>query len=583
MNAIDWAVIAAYFIVVTGAGFWYLKRASKNLEAYFLGDKSMNWVALAMSGSVSNFDITGTMWIVSMLVMMGMKSMWIHWMWGCMMGAFCLGYMGKWVRRSNAMTGAEWMVTRFGADKGGRVARTAYAFMAIVTLATFIGYDFQGIGKFGSVYLGWPPHVCAMVIIGLTTFYVLMGGLYSVVITDVIQTIILTLAAIAICAIAYNRLTPELLAQKLPAGWESLKPAWELKVPAGSPAAEYRFFGIFVIAWVLKGLITNAGGPAQLYDFQRFLAARDERDAAKIGAAWSPFMIVRWGMAMGIALLALTAAGEFADPEKAMPSVLRDHVPTGLRGFIIAGLIAAFMSTFSSTVNAGASYIVRDVWQPFFRPQTEERNLVRAGHFATIGIVLVGIAIGFQAKSIAQIWNWLMMALTAGVVMPNFLRWYWWRINGWGYAAGTLGGIALSVIVLRFPNMPDYIVFPSICAVSLLAAVIVSLATPPVDEEILIAFYRKVRPFGAWGDIKAHAGLNAVELREPSESPALAILNVCLGIAAITGCYLFPMYLVGHWHGRAMVCLAVTLGAIGALAKTWYPYLPRPQNPAKGE
>ena len=143
------------------------------------------------SGGVwHTFDITGTMWIVSLLFVLGMRSMWIHWMWGFMMGAFFMAYMGKWVRRSNVMTAAEWMVTRFGTDGGGRVARTSYALMAVITLTSFVGYAFQGIGKFSAVYIPLPPGVSAIIVIGTTTLYVILGGLYSVVITQVIQTLI---------------------------------------------------------------------------------------------------------------------------------------------------------------------------------------------------------------------------------------------------------------------------------------------------------------------------------------------------------------------------------------------------------
>jgi len=572
---IDYAVIALYFASVIGLGFWYRKRAAQNLESYFLGGKRMHWLALAMSGSVSNFDITGTMWIISLLFLMGMKSMWIHWMWGCMMGAFCLAYMGKWVRRSNVMTGAEWMVTRFGGDRGGLVARTAYAVMAVITLASFIGYAFQGIGKFASVYIGLAPATCALIIIGITTLYVLLGGLYSVVVTDVLQTVILTGASILIALVAYNRLTPEVLDRTIPDGWASLLPQWRLEEFAGTEHAGYEFLGALVIVWVLKGLLLNAGGPAQMYDFQRFLAARDARDAAKIGAAWSFFLVVRWGMAMGITLLALTGIANVADPEKVMPVVLQEYLPIGVRGFVIAGLLAAFMSTFSSTVNSGASYIVRDIWQPFFRPEADQHHLVRSSYVATVTIVVIGILIGSQANSIAQIWNWMMMALGAGVIMPNVLRWYWWRMNGWGYAAGTLTGILLSLGGLFVPEAPMFVVFPPICIGSLLASVIVTMATRPVHEPILIAFYKSVRPFGFWKPIRARAQLSADILGDTSENAFRAIVNTCLGIVAITGYYLFPMYLVGHWHVRAAIFLGAALLATATLAVTWYRHLPR--------
>ncbi|NLP11751.1 hypothetical protein GX408_15235 [bacterium] len=574
MSLIDLVIIISYFLVMIVMGFWYQKKASQSLESYFLSGRSMHWLALAMSGSVGTFDISGTMWIVSVLFILGMKSLWIHWMWGVMMGAFFMAYMGKWVRRSNVITAAEWMVTRFGSDRGGVVARTSYAFMAVLTLSSFIGYAYQGIGKFAAIYVPFSPTVCGVAIIASTTVYVILGGLYSVVITQVVQTIILSIAAVIITVIAYVKLTPEIIAASVPVDYTSLLPIWRLSELAGTGNAAYELFGALVIVWVLKGLLLNLGGPAQMCDFQLFLAARNPRDAAKTGAAWSFFLIVRWGMCAGITLLALTGIASTTDPEQVMPVVLRDYLPAGFRGLVLAGLLAAFMSTFSATVNSAASFIVRDILQPFFMPQVTERRLVASSRIATVVVVLVGVAIGFQADSITQIWNWTMMALGAGVIMPNVLRWYWWRMNGWGYAAGILGGIALSLIALFRPDAPMYVVFPPICVASLIMSLLVSLVTAPVEMSILISFYRTVRPFGLWGPVHDGAQLRLSGREKTSESAIRTLGNTLLGMIAVTGYYLFPMYLVGHWHGIAALCLVVALAATAMLAKTWYPYLP---------
>lgn len=508
------------------------------------------------------------------------------------MAAFFTSYMGKWVRRSNVMTAAEWMKTRFGDDSGGKLARTAYALMAVLTLASFIGYAFQGIGKFAAVYIPleslaqytsvpwiqkmlteYEPDFLAVMVISITTLYVVLGGLYSVVVTDVIQTVILTLSSIFIAYIAWSRLTPELLS-KLPEGWTSLSVPWRIEKFSATKNADFEFFGVLVIVWVLKGLLLNISGPAQMFDFQRFLAARDARDAAKVGAAWTFFLIVRWPMTIGIALLALTGVTGVTDSEKVMPMVLLEFLPAGFRGIVIAGLLAAFMSTFSSTVNSGASLIVRDIWQPYFRPHADDTESVRFSYLATVLLVLVGVGIGFQARSIAQIWGWTMMALSASVLVPNVLRWYWWRINGWGYSFGTLAGMLLSLVALVFPNVPLCYVFPLICAASLIVSIAVSLATRQTDRDILVCFYRSVRPFGLWKPIREESRLSSKELSAKSESISLAILNVVLGIIAISGLYLSPMYLVGHCYLYSMICFVPAFAAIVALKYTWYRNLP---------
>jgi SSS family solute:Na+ symporter len=594
MTTIDAGIVFLYFVVVIGLGFWYKRRASQSLDSYFLGGKRIHWLLLSMSGSVSNFDITGTMWIVSILFVLGMKSMWHHWMWGFLMGAFFLAYMGKWVRRSNVMTAAEWMKTRFGDETAGRFARMAYALMAIFTLASFIGYAFQGIGKFASVYIPleslaerinipWIQALLtdhksaflAVVIISITTLYVVLGGLFSVVVTDVIQTIVLTLSSMIIAGMAWSKLTPDVLS-RLPKGFTSLEVPWHLPEFSGTANAPFEFFGAMVIIWVLKGLLMNAGGPAQMYDFQRFLAARDDRDAAKIGASWSGFLLVRWAMVMGIALLALTGVAGVTDSERVMPLVLRDYLPLGIRGIVVAGLLAAFMSTFSSTVNSGASFIVRDIWQPYFRPRATAKQAVRFSYLATVSLVAFGLVIGFQSESIAEIWNWMMVTLGAGVIIPNFLRWYWWRMNGWGYALGTLGGMVLSAVVLFFDTLPAYVMFPLIVMVSLILSILGSLLTSPVGTEVLVSFYRTVRPFGLWRPIKEATQLTVEERASKAENVWLTVLNVFLGMTAITSLYLFPMYLVGHWYRLSFICLGIGLTAVYVLRFTWYRNLPQP-------
>ncbi len=596
MSSLDYAIIGGYFAIVIGLGFWYQKKASQNIKAYFLGGNSMHWLALAMSGSVATFDITGTMWIVSILFVLGMKSMLHHWMWGFMMGAFFLAYMGKWVRRSKVVTAAEWMETRFGDDAGGRLARTAYALMAVITLTGFIGYAYQGIGKFASVYIPienlanhvpWPwlqdlvtyfPVDClAVLVIGVTTLYVISGGLYSVVITNVIQTAVLTIGGLFIAYVAWSKLTPEMLSQ-LPAGWDSLRIPWRIPELAGTEHASFEFFGALVILWVIKGLFLNAGGPAQMYDFQFFLSARSPRDAAKLGAAWSFFLIIRWAMTLGIALLGLLAMSNVTDPEQVMPIVLLEFMPMGIRGIVIAGLLAAFMSTFSSTVNSAASFVIRDFWQKYVFPDASQAHLIRASRLATVLIVFFGVLIGTRAESIHEIWDFLMMSLGAGVILPNILRWYWWRMNGWGYALGTFGGMALSVLPLLVSGLSMFIVFPLICTASLVLSVVGSLVTRPVEESTLIAFYRSIRPFGLWRPIRDRAALSRAELSLSSESTSRTLFNVVVAMVGIHGLYLFPMYLVGHWYAKAAAWLSVAVVAIIVLSFTWYRHLPEDHN-----
>lgn len=592
MDPIDITILVLYFAFVTGVGFWYQRRAARDLESYFLGGKSMHWLTLAMSGAVSNFDISGTMWIVALISLFGMRSMWNHWVWGFLMGAFFMSFMGKWVRRSGVMTGAEWMVTRFGSGPAGTTARISYTIIAVVTLVGFLGYAFQGIGKFTSIFIDLgledpaaSTRVAALGIFGIATLYVLLGGLYSLVITNVIQTILLTAAALIIAAVAYVNVSPDQLAEVLPADWTSLMPVWHWSDPASLPEAYagYEWFGALVLVWVVKGLLLNLGGPGQMYDFQIFLAARNPRDAAKVGAAWSGFLLVRWAMTMGIALLAMTGIGSVEDPERVMPVVLDRFLWPGVRGFVIAGLFSAFLSTYGAVVNAAASYLVRDLWQPFFAPGASAKNLVRASYLATVGVVVAGVALGWNTESIRQIWDWIMIPLGGAFVIPNALRWYWWRLNGWGYSMGTLLGLAAGLIVPFVPSLsPLYICFPLVSLVSLVGCLAGTWLSRPTEDGVLVAFFRTVRPFGFWRPIRERSGLSEAELRDPSESAMIAAVNVTLAGAATLASYLAPMYLVAHYHTEAAISAVIATGLCGVLYFTWYRTLsPQSSDPSQ--
>jgi hypothetical protein len=211
--------------------------------------------------------------------------------------------------------------------------------------------------------------------------------------------------------------------------------------------------------------------------------------------------------------------------------------------------------------------------------------LVRAGYVATAAVVLTGTAIGFLSDSIRQIWDWLMIALGAAFVVPNVLRWYWWRLNGWGYSSGTLAGLAGAVPILLWTlagksEPPLYITFPALCSVSLAATLVGTWLTRPTDEKVLVTFYQTVRPFGLWGPIRTRCQMPKNGRGDRPERPMLALVNLILSSIVILGCYLGPMYLVGHWYTKAAVLLVIAGVGSVLLYFTWYRALPAPGDGA---
>ena len=572
---VDLLIVVLYLAAIITIGFIVKRRAQRSIGSYFLGERQLPWWALAMSGSSSYFDITGTMWIVSLFVVLGLKGMWYQWMWGFPITVFYMAYMGPWIRRSGVMTGSEWMETRFGAGKAGEYARLSYTLFAVLTITAFLAYGAVGMGKFGSVYIkGLSDQACAAWIIGLTGVYVIVGGFRGVVLVEILQTVVLSCGALLIAYLGFSRISWPAIQSATYPGWGSIAPVGRIESLADRP--EYYLFGLLTLAYVVKGILLDLSGPEQLYDFQRFLAARNPRDASKLGALWGVVHTVRWPMAMAIAGLGLMGVydAQRMDAEKVLPVVLEEVVPVGLRGFAIAALLSGFLATFSSTVNGGASYLVKDIYHKYLRPQASQKSLIYAGYVSSALLIVAGIMVGWGGKSIHAMFSWIMNSLGAGVLLPNVLRWYWWRLNGWGYAAGATSGMVLSLVQGRFlPNLPVFETLPAIALLVLLVTLVVTYATRPADRETLVAFYRQVQPAGWWGPVLAEVREQdpTFERRRPFRKD---LLNVALGLPCVLAMYTFPLYLVLHRWPEALGLLAVTLALCGALYFTWYRKLP---------
>ncbi|MFT3743534.1 MAG: hypothetical protein QM785_04490 [Pyrinomonadaceae bacterium] len=597
LSTIDQIIVVLYLAAIMSIGFAMKRKAAKGMSSYFLGGRSLPWWALAMSGSSSYFDITGTMWIVSTFIALGLKGMWVHMLWGFPITAFYLAYMGKWIRRSDAMTGAEWMKTRFGSGKAGDIARLSYTLFAVLTICALLGYSAIGMGKFGSIFLPFSPLVCAMLILGVTGLYVILGGFHGIVRVEIVQTIVLSAGAIVFAVIGYLHFDPVVFASKIPHGWGDILPSMRPESFQGliSGGTDYSLFGALVAVWVAKGLLLCLSGPEQLYDFQRFLAAKDERDASKLGALWGLIHTVRWSFAMAIAVMAIMGLNNVlldeklkADPETALPLIIGSMLPVGVVGFMLAALLSGFLATFSSTVNGGAAYLVKDVYQRYLNPEADNKTLVRVSYISSALLIIVGLIISVFGTSINTAFLWIFGTLAAGILPPNVLRWYWWRLNGQGYAAGVFGGMALSLGQVFVDTMyldkplPLYIGFPVIAIASTLITIVVSLLTQPTDIATLKNFYRKVQPAGMWGPAKE--GLLADEPEFKKQSPFWRdAMNTLIAMVGITALYVSMLYLVLHRLEVGFALLGTTVLSSVILYFTWYKHLPPASEPLSDE
>jgi len=254
--------------------------------------------------------------------------------------------------------------------------------------------------------------------------------------------------------------------------------------------------------------------------------------------------------------------------------IIGTYVPAGLRGLVIAGLMAAFMSTFDSTVNSGAAYIVRDWYQRYIHPGASGRRLVLVGYGASAALILVSMGIALRVESVVKAFGWIMLSLGAGVMLPNVLRWYWWRYNGWGFTLGVLSGIVLSVVQLVcFPDAPVFWYFPVISGGVLLVSVAAALVTRPADEAVLVAFYRSVRPGGLWGPVREKAVGVEPEFGA-DERFGVDFLNAVLAMPFFVCIYLAPIYPVIRLYGHLLICLGIAACLAVVLYFRWYKRLP---------
>ena len=610
LQAIDLSIIGLYLASTVVIGIYLKRRAAKNLRAYFQGSRELPWYMLGLSNASGMFDISGTMWLVTLCVVYGMKSIWIPWLWPVFNQIFLAVYLSTWLRRSGVITGAEWIQTRFGNDRGGQLPHMVVVLFAVISVLGFLAYGFVGVGKFMEIFIPWEvvspfvpfdvpieyvPHVYGIFFTSIATFYVMLGGMLSIVWADVLQFTIMTVSAVIIAGLAMFHVSPEALQAATPEGWANPFFGWTLNIDWTGLIDEintkivsdgYTLFSIFFMMMLFKGVLLSLAGPAPNYDMQKILATRSPRDAALMSGFVSiVLMPIRYLMIAGFAILAIVyyqeldlMTGGRIDFENILPSAMMQFAPVGILGLILAGLLAAFMSTFASTVNAAPAYLVNDIYKRYINPEASPQRLVRASYLISVLVVMISTVIGLWVESINSVLQWIVSGLWGGYVVSNVLKWYWWRLNGmgyfWGMMVGIIGALAFPPLLGGvFENVPKDILplylFPLLLVVSGVACIAASYMTKPDDPEVLKSFYRNVRPWGMWGPIH-----DMVVAEDPTFERNMDfkrdMMNVAIGIVAQTCLVAAPIFLVIGENTSLATTLVVFAICAGIMKKTWY-------------
>lgn len=616
MNSIDVSIIVFYILLTIGIGVWISRKASKGLDDYFLGGNSIKWYYLGLSNGSGMFDVSGTAWMAGVLFLYGVKSFFFMWLWPIWNQIFVMMFLAVWIRKSNTMTGSEWILTRFGNDKAGKASHIIVAVFAIVSTIGFIAYFFEGIGKFMTIILPWDlalyfgdtlllnsEQSYALLVIFLTTIYTIKGGMFSVVATEVLQYGIMVVAGILVAGYAFINYTDVQINSIITPEWKNvffsseLGPHWGEKFQAFNNLIDtegYKMFGSLVGMSLFKGFFASIAGPTPSYDLQRILSTKTVKEAAYMSGFTNLILFIpRYLLIAGIVVIALvTLAPEMAanphltgtDLEVIMPKVINLHIPVGIKGLLLAGLLAAFMSTFSAFVNAGPAYIVNDLYKKYFRANETSEHYIKISQIASFLVVGLGVFMGFFADSINSLTLWITSALFGGYVAANFLKWIWWRFNGWGYFWGMFSGLIIAslefvleqnkanftdgTLLHTISQMQAIYLFPVILAFSTLGCILGTFLSKPTDMEVLKSFYTNVRPWGFWKPVYSLLKKEDQTFEENNDFWK-DMLNCAIGIVWQSSMIVLPIFFIIRDYPKAIVSLVVFIITTTILKFTW--------------
>jgi SSS family solute:Na+ symporter len=565
LHWIDYAIILAYLGASLAIGLAMSRRASKDRESYFLGGRTIPWWINGISLAATSFASDTPLVVTEIVRGRGLQRLW--WLFAGVI-ALVVGVVlfARLWRRLEAMTDAEFCELRYD-GRAAAVLRVARAFMSgVVYNLVVIAWVTLGMASVITVMMPVDRWTAVGLAMGVTVLYTIFGGFFSAVLTDLVQFALAVLAMIVLAVVAvteFGGMTQVLDAVRAAPGFGERTLAMFPDFTNGN--LDLVCFVILITLWW-----TDTGG----YVMQRMSAARNERDAVKAMLFFAVWQAVRPWMWAVVALVSIALFPVLPDGRTdthAYPLVMNTYLGTGLRGLLITAFFAAFMSTITTHLNWGASYLMRDGYARFIRRSASEKEYVLVSRLLTVVIAVAGIALTPLLSSVSQAWEFLAF-LVAGSGFLTVLRWFWWRMNAWtelcAIACGLLcAGLNVGLQVLA----PDVTLFgttwteirfeiklAAFTALVVPASLIATWLTPPVAPAKLEAFYRKTRPGGWWSGIDP-----AVRSLPGAALNRRTLVDLCWGILLCLGATLGIGYAILVQPGAA--ALSFALGAVGAV------------------
>ena len=560
LTAIDWAIVAAYFILSAGIGFAFTKRGGESLSEYFISGRQVPWWLAGASMVATTFAADTPLVVTGLVAAHGVAGNWLWWNM-LMSGMLTVFFFARLWRRANVMTDVEFAEIRYSGKPAAALRGFRALYLAIPINLIILGWVTRAMIKILTISLGLRDvQMAGMTVSGeviavgicfvITVAYSVAAGMWAVLWTDLIQFVIKMSAVIVLAVFAVRAVGGmDVLKAKLATHFGSEDAALSvLPLSFGSDGVlAYTWMPILSLAVFLgvqwwaawyPGAEPGGGG----YVAQRIFSARTERDGVLATLAFqvAHYALRPWPWIItGLATVVLypSGVGPNNDREAAYVQAFVDLLPTPWRGFMMAGFAAAYMSTVATQLNWGASYLVNDFYRRFVNKTADEKHYVGISRWMTVLLFLGSTLVTWQLSSIEGAWT-LLLALGAGTGLVLILRWYWWRINAWSeisamIASFVVSAIALQTIPRRFPpgdpNATAVVMLVTV-AISTVTWLTVTFLTRPEREEVLESFYERVRPGGpGWARISEGLGYG----REQIPGGALAWSNWIAGIVAV--------------------------------------------------
>lgn len=565
LTALDWFVIVAYFVATIGIGLWFSRKASASLADYFVSGRSLPWWLAGTSMVATSFAADTPLAVAGLITENGLAGNWIWWSLatGGMVTVFV--YAKLW-RRAEVMTDVELTELRYSGKPASALRLIRAVYVALIINPIIIGWVtgamlavLQGTVLSTAVSTSGAPEVQAAAspasMSGMTEWAIIIGclavvgvyctfsGLWGVAFADVMQFFAAMIGCIILAYIAVQHVGGmDALHAKVVETYGSDQAFRFLPdVTAENAWLPLHAFLVFLLVqwWATWYPGSEPGGGG--YVVQRMAACRDEKHAM-LATLWYqvayycvrpwPWILVAFvSLAMYPELRERVGNPELGRSDVGFAWVMRDLSPIGVRGLMLVTFFAAFMSTISTQMNWGASYLTRDVYQRFLRPNATNAELIRASRWLSVLILVVGAIAAWIMKDIdiKDVWR-IMLALGAGSGAVYMLRWFWWRINAWSEISAMLGSLLYFLLFqYLWPDMGDEIRLLCVAAATITTWLVVTFATRPDDREKLTSFYRKVQPAGPGWKLIAKENPDI----QPSDNLRVSLLCAFTGSALV--------------------------------------------------